>query len=187
MYLAWDLEYMRTNGMGYLVSKETAESLLHLLEPTQVAYGAIILSFLGAIHWGLEFAKFGGSHPYRRYTLGILAPALAWPTVLLPLDYALVVQFVGFTGIYFADAQATMLGWAPKWYTTYRFILTFIVGVCIVTTLIGRGKVYQSALCWVEETDLVLDRRRRHTCTAGSRSSRRPPLPPASPARKVRS
>jgi hypothetical protein len=62
--------------------------------------------------------------------------------VLLPLDYALLAQFVGFTGMYFADSQATVKGWAPRWYPTYRFILTFVVGVCIVTTLIGRGKAF---------------------------------------------
>lgn len=96
---------------------------------------------MGAIHWGLEFAKYGGSHPYRRYTIGILAPVLAWPTIMLPFDYALLAQFVGFTGMYFADVQATTWGWAPRWYTTYRFVLTFVVGACIITTFVGRGKV----------------------------------------------
>jgi len=141
LYLAWDINYAAETGMGFLVSKETADYLLHILEPTQIGLGAIILSFLGAVHWGLEMAKYGGSHPYRRYTIGILAPALAWPTVLLPLDYALLTQFVGFVGMYFADSQATTWGWAPRWYTTYRFILTFVVGACIIMTLVGRGQI----------------------------------------------
>jgi hypothetical protein len=34
-----------------------------------------ILSFLGAIHWGLEFAGYGGSHHYRRYAIGVVAPS----------------------------------------------------------------------------------------------------------------
>jgi hypothetical protein len=32
--------------------------LLHFLEPLQIGYGASILSFLGAIHWGLEWAGY---------------------------------------------------------------------------------------------------------------------------------
>ena len=32
-------------------------------------------------------------------------------------------------------------GWAPEWYTTYRFVLTFVVGASIVATLIGRGEI----------------------------------------------
>jgi hypothetical protein len=43
LYLAWDINYAAEAGMGYLVSKETADSLLHILEPTQIALGAIIL------------------------------------------------------------------------------------------------------------------------------------------------
>jgi hypothetical protein len=86
-------------------------------------------------------AQYGGKYPYHRYLIGVIAPALAWPTVFLPLDYALLVQFVGFVGMYFADSQATTWGWAPRWYMTYRFILTFVVGACMIMTLIGRGQV----------------------------------------------
>lgn len=144
LYLAWDINYVAAHGMGNALGKETATNLLHFLEPTQIGLGAIILSFLGAVHWGLEMAEYGGKHPYRRYTIAVLAPALAWPTVLLPLDYALLTQFVGFVGMYFADTTATFYGWVPKWYATYRFILTFIVGACIIITLIGRGQIGDS-------------------------------------------
>ncbi|TGZ83283.1 hypothetical protein EX30DRAFT_152253 [Ascodesmis nigricans] len=141
MFMAWDIQHAKHTGYAVLFSRETAESIIQFGEPLQVALGAVILSFLGAIHWGLEFANYGGTHPYRRYTIGILAPVLAWPTIMLPFDYALLVQFVGFTGMYFADVQATTWGWAPRWYMTYRFVLTFVVGACIITTLVGRGKV----------------------------------------------
>ncbi|CUS11811.1 unnamed protein product [Tuber aestivum] len=141
LYLAWDINYAHHNGIGYLVSPETAELVLNFAEPLQVGLGAVILSFLGAVHWGLEMAEYGGKHGYRRYALSILAPALAWPTALLPFDYALITQFIGFTGMYFADSTATGWGWAPPWYMTYRFILTFIVGASIVGTLIGRGQI----------------------------------------------
>lgn len=35
----------------FLMSHESANYYLHLLEPIQVGYGAVIISFLGAIHW----------------------------------------------------------------------------------------------------------------------------------------
>ncbi|KAF3083213.1 hypothetical protein TWF102_010859 [Orbilia oligospora] len=140
-FLAWDIKNISQEGAGYIVNQETASTILSLLEPIQVGFGAVILSFLGAIHWGLEFAAYGGNHPYQRYLLGILAPALAWPTVFMQYDIALLTQFLGFTGMYFADSRATKLGLAPKWYTTYRFLLTFVVGACIVMTLIGRSKI----------------------------------------------
>ena len=103
--------------------------------------GSQIISFLGAIHWGLEWAKFGGSHGYRRYAYGVVAPAIAWPTILMPIEYALITQFLSFTMLYFADARAVVKGWAPHWYSTYRFVLTFVVGTSIVISLIGRGEI----------------------------------------------
>ncbi|MCJ1391505.1 hypothetical protein MMC18_004369 [Xylographa bjoerkii] len=141
VYLAWDINHAAITGSGFLLSGQTAELLLHIIEPLQIGYGAVILSFLGAIHWGLEFAKYGGKHGYPRYAIGVVAPAIAWPTTLLPVEYALIAQFLAFNYLYFADARATRRGWAPHWYTTYRFALTFIVGASIVISLIGRGQI----------------------------------------------
>ena len=50
-------------------------------------------------------------------------------------------QFCAFTFLYFADARAVVRGWAPQWYATYRFVLTFVVGASIVLSLIGRGQI----------------------------------------------
>src|ERR1700753_2344065 len=100
-----------------------------------------ILSFLGAIHWGLEWAGYGGYHHYRRYAIGVLAPAVAWPTLMLPYEWALATQFLAFTMLYFVDSTAATRGWTPSWYATYRFVLTFMVGASIVVSLIGRGEI----------------------------------------------
>jgi len=105
-------------------------------------YQVQILSFLGAIHWGLEWANYGWTGGYRRYAIGMIAPLVAWPTVLMPVEYALITQFLAFVFFYAADSSATVRGWAPPWYSTYRFVLTFVVGVSIVISLIGRGQVY---------------------------------------------
>ncbi len=96
---------------------------------------------MGAIHWGLEFAGYGGHHHYRRYAVGVVAPAIAWPTILFPVEYALITQFLTFNFLYFTDARATANGWFPSWYGSYRYVLTFIVGASIVVSLIGRGKI----------------------------------------------
>jgi hypothetical protein len=100
-----------------------------------------IISFLGAIHWGLEWAKYGGEQGYPRYMIGVVSTACAWPTILLPVEYALISQFLIFNFLYYADSRATKRGWAPQWYAVYRFVLTFIVGASIVASLIGRGHV----------------------------------------------
>jgi hypothetical protein len=92
----------------------------------------------------LEYAGYGGVHSYRRYMYGALAPALAWPTMFLPTEHALITQFAAFVFMYLADARATVRGWFPSWYSTYRFVLTFFVGASIVISLIGRGRIVDS-------------------------------------------
>lgn len=69
------------------------------------------------------------------------APAIAWPTTLLPVEYALITQFLAFNLLYAVDSSTTNRGWTPPWYSSYRFILTFIVGSAIVISLIGRGQI----------------------------------------------
>ncbi|KAI9040946.1 DUF3429 domain-containing protein [Aspergillus affinis] len=141
VYLSYEIGRNAAGGDGLIFSGQTAELLLHMIEPIQVGYGAVILSFLGAIHWGLEWAGYGGKYGYKRYAAGVVAPAVAWPTLLFPTEYALISQFLAFTFLYYNDARAAAHGRAPHWYGMYRFVLTFIVGASIVATLVGREQI----------------------------------------------
>jgi len=95
----------------------------------QVTYGAVMLSFLGvclpaflqafelidstgALHWGMEFAGLGGKKGYSRLTLGAAPVIYAWPTLALDPTMALIAQWVGFTGLWYADLRATSAGWS---------------------------------------------------------------------------
>jgi hypothetical protein len=62
----------------------------------------------------------------------------------MPVEYALITQFLAFNFLYFADARATVRGWFPEWYSVYRFVLTFFVGASIVISLIGRGQIVKA-------------------------------------------
>ncbi|KXJ86770.1 hypothetical protein Micbo1qcDRAFT_140098, partial [Microdochium bolleyi] len=145
VFLSWNIN--AEPGTGFLhslmLSQESAHWWLAVIEPIQLGYGAVIISFLGAIHWGLEYAEKKPSHDRTRfrYGLGVVAPMAAWPTMFLPVEFALTSQLAAFTGLYFADTTATKRGWAPSWYSSYRFVLTAIVGAAITISLIGRAKV----------------------------------------------
>ncbi|KAG8965378.1 hypothetical protein FRC00_004534 [Tulasnella sp. 408] len=47
-------------GHAARVDYDTAMSVLEAATQVQVTYGAVLLSFLGALHWGMEFTGFGG-------------------------------------------------------------------------------------------------------------------------------
>lgn len=73
--------------------------------------------------------------------IGVLTPAVAWPTTFMPVEYALITQFLAFNTLYAVDSATVTRGWTPQWYGTYRFLLTFVVGTSIVISLIGRGQI----------------------------------------------
>ena len=128
---------------------ETSLALLHHVELLQIQYGALILSFLGAIHWGFEvrlsatsvprahraelppfvsqFAGFGGQKGISRYMLGIAPVLVGWGSMLVPgSQLALITQWAGFNALWFVDQKATNQGWTPKWYSTVSSCLIFV-------------------------------------------------------------
>ncbi len=42
LYLAWDMNQISYSGTGFMVSERTAELLLHIIEPLQIGYGAVV-------------------------------------------------------------------------------------------------------------------------------------------------
>jgi hypothetical protein len=42
VFCAWDINYAEAHGTGFLLNEQSAETLLHLLEPLQVGYGAVV-------------------------------------------------------------------------------------------------------------------------------------------------
>lgn len=107
----------------------------------QVTYGAVMLSFLGALHWGMEFAKPSPmqAQTIRHLMLGAAPIFFTWPTLALQPMTALIIQWAGFTGLWWADAMLCRLGQTPVWFGQYRFYLSILIGTCIIGSLAGTS------------------------------------------------
>lgn len=91
-------------------------------------YAAVILAFMGAIHWGLAMrADETSAQAPVQLGLSVIPPLLGWVALSLPLDLALPVFFVAFGGLYFADIWAVNHGLAPVWYPALRKPLSVVV------------------------------------------------------------
>ncbi|KAI0311571.1 hypothetical protein OF83DRAFT_748812 [Amylostereum chailletii] len=126
---------LATSGVITSIDPGVALTILDHALVFQTTYGAVMLSFLGALHWGMEFSGLGGHKGYSRLTLGAAPIVFAWSTLALDPTMALVAQWAGFTGLWYADMKATTAGWTPAWYSQYRFYLSILVGTCIISTL----------------------------------------------------
>lgn len=110
-----------------------------------IAYGAVILAFLGGVHWG--FALTGGagqtSQTLRaRLGLGVLPSLIGWAALLvastgLP-DVGLAILLAGFIATSIVEAQASRAGLMPAGYMGLRWALTAGAVLCLGCVLIAR-------------------------------------------------
>lgn len=96
-------------------------------------YSAVILSFLGAIHWGLAMRANAPISP-GLLVFSVLPALLAWLLLLIPMDLALLLFAAGFVLVYLVDYQAVRLNLAPVWYPGLRKPLTLVVVICLLLT-----------------------------------------------------
>ncbi|POY76748.1 hypothetical protein BMF94_0340 [Rhodotorula taiwanensis] len=148
VYLATEL------GVDNGYDPKAALAVLQHAELLQIQYGAIIISFLGAIHWGFEWAKLGGVQGNKRYIIGVAPVIAGWGSLLITGQLALIAQWAAFFAQWYVDQRATSKGWAPKWYATYRFFLTSVVGTSILFSLAMKS-YYQTAADPSQDTSQI--------------------------------
>ena len=78
-----------------------------------MVYAAVILSFMGAVHWGVAMA--GTDQQRGKHFIASVVPALiAWSALLLPQSLALLILLTGFIGLYAYDRSVednTVITW----------------------------------------------------------------------------
>ena len=96
-------------------------------EQMQVLYGASIVSFLGAPHWGLALAGGPPIGQLARYAWGVTPSLLAWPLPAMPLRDAQLGLVLSLGACLAADVAFASRGLLPKWYLLHlRVPLTLV-------------------------------------------------------------
>lgn len=111
-------------AMGYLALGTQAERAGIGL----VAYGAVILSFLGAVHWGFALSAPDSRGQTARLGMGVLPSLVGWVAVLftipLHIDAALGLLIAGFVALTVMEVRARAAGLMPAGYMRLRYVLT---------------------------------------------------------------
>ena len=101
-------------------------------------YAVIILTFLGAVHWGLTLNDFDESSTKFFLIWGIIPSLLAYVTTFLDSFVALLGLVIGFSLCYFFDRKVFIAREANRWYVKIRLRLTFLVEICLISVLINE-------------------------------------------------
>jgi hypothetical protein len=91
-----------------------------------LAYGATILAFLGAVHWGFALRALPGEEHAgaARLALGVVPPLIAWVALLLPLPAGLWVVAAGILATAAVETLAARRGLVPAGYLRLRWWLS---------------------------------------------------------------
>ena len=108
----------------------------------QLAYGAVILSFVGALHWGLAMAAPGLDARARsgRYVWSVVPSLMGWVALLLPGVAGFWLLAVGFVLHFGQDWRHARGAGVPGWYLPLRARLTAVATACVLlTALVPAG------------------------------------------------
>ena len=97
-----------------------------------VTYGAVILSFLGAVHWGLLLAR-PGADDRGRLLVGVLPSLAGWVALLLPERLGLALLVVAFGAFWLYEHRLVGTRLLPEPYLGLRRNLT--LGACSLLAL----------------------------------------------------
>ncbi|WP_353937444.1 DUF3429 domain-containing protein [Mesorhizobium liriopis] len=106
-----------------------------------MGYGAVIASFLGAVHWGLALRACPDEEgaAWWRFGLGVVPSLIAWGAALLPtmtgllvVWEALVVLALLLVAIAAVETQAARRGLLPLGYLRLRWQLSLGASACLV-------------------------------------------------------
>ncbi len=98
-----------------------------------LSYGAVILSFVGAIQWGFAMIAPELTDSQRRsgYTWSVVPALMAWFTVFLgPVTGALIL-ILGFLVQYWRDLAVSSQMRLPNWFLPLRLRLTFVACISL--------------------------------------------------------
>lgn len=139
--LAWQL------GLAGLLPF-AASALAVLLAPdhwtgfakgTLIAYGAVILSFLGAVHWGFALrAPAGEAWAARgRLALGVAPALIGWAAMVLGERPSLLLLALGILATAAVEQWAAGRGLVPGGYMRLRWVLSLGAALCLLAPLIA--------------------------------------------------
>jgi hypothetical protein len=136
-------------GLG-IAALATGEEMAGRCLLALVAYGALILAFLGGVHWG--FVLHPGALPEgmtqeerqdaTRLGLGVLPSLIGFAALLTPMlavpDVGLAVLIVGYVATLVTETHLRRRNLVPGGYMTLRWALTVVVLIVLVTVLALR-------------------------------------------------
>jgi hypothetical protein len=107
-----------------------------------LTYGAVILSFVGALHWGFAMVHPAtvGRPMNGMYAWSVMPSLLGWAALLVAPAAGATLLIAGFLVQYRQDLRLARVLALPAWYLPLRLQLTVVACLCLATVyVLGPG------------------------------------------------
>jgi hypothetical protein len=102
------------------------------------AYGAVILSFLGGLRWGIALGDRDGESR-RDLMLGVVPPLVGWSAMLMPPPLTFVLLAVAFAAQGAWDSVTLTSEAVPAWFRRLRIQMTVLVVAALVVAFVATS------------------------------------------------
>lgn len=125
--------------VGLTVAIHALEAQRTSLAQAQLAYGATIVSFIGALHWGLAMRDAGldATAQWRALGWGVMPSLFAWCALLLPLPIGLWLLAAVVPACWWMDVRLSRALSLEPWFMQLRTLLSAIVTVCLLLSALA--------------------------------------------------
>lgn len=119
-------------GLALLSNAEPLHGVMY--RGALLLYGAVILSFVGAVHWGVALVdpQLNGRDRSALYIWSVIPALIGWCSYIFAPIAAALMLILGFVFQYWRDLRwARMVSW-PGWYLALRLRLTIVASVFLL-------------------------------------------------------
>jgi hypothetical protein len=117
------LPFIMTLAGLYLTSGAIKEFFLDAF----IAYSAVILSFIGAVHWGFILKAEAFDRAAKLLAFAVIPSLIGWTALLCPPLFALIFFALAFPGLFIYERFTELSELLPSWYMMLRVQLTMLV------------------------------------------------------------
>lgn len=109
----------------------TSAEITNSVNEALLLYSAIILSFMGAVHWGFASAD-AKKFNHKQLALSVIPALIAWFAAFFDASINYTILYIAFAALCLLDNISARDGLVPDWYPSLRVPLTAVVVLALI-------------------------------------------------------
>jgi hypothetical protein len=103
-----------------------------------ITYAAVIIGFVGAVHWGFLLKADDIGNKNLLLSLSVLPGLIGWCALLLNQQLALIIFALMYPSVFIYEKLTSLKNILPDWYMPMRLKLTYSVTSMLLVMILGQ-------------------------------------------------